>query len=63
VTGICLALCQLFSIPLWLLYARREYKRGYMKGRSEGRSAAEDFIIHLETEVDKARQEIWKEEG
>jgi hypothetical protein len=52
--GLCLLLA-LFLIEL--VGQRIAWARGYTKGWKD----AEDWIVKLETEVDQARQEIWKE--
>ena len=54
--GLCLFIA-LFLIEL--LGQRKAWQRGYAKGWKD----AEEWIVALETEVDQARQEIWKEEG
>jgi len=52
--GVCLVAA---LVILELLGQRKAWARGYQKGWKD----AEDWIVKLETEVDQARQEIWKE--
>lgn len=53
-------LCFVVAFVLAILYVSKgSYHRGYQKGRSD----AEAWIVKLETEVDQARQEIWRTEG
>lgn len=41
---------------------RKAYERGQKCGYRRGWEAAENWIVKLETEVDQARQEIWRGE-
>ena len=38
------------------------FRCGYEAGSKEGWDKAQEWIIKMETEVDQARQEIWREE-
>ena len=46
-----------FAVVLAALVDHCAFKRGYAKGHQD----AEEWIVTLETEVDQARQEIWRE--
>ena len=39
------------------------YNCGLKDGYQQGRKDAEEWIVKLETDVDQARQEIWRQES
>ena len=56
-------LCILFRDLGYRTGARDGYAKGYQEGFAAARELTECWWMRLETEVDQARQEIWREEG
>ena len=52
----------LAAFALYVEICRYCQKKAYRRGYQQGRSDAEEWIVKLETDVDQARQEIWREE-
>jgi hypothetical protein len=55
--------CGIIALALFLGLARELLVWVHHDGYKQGWEAAEEWIVTVETEVDQARQKIWKEEG
>ena len=56
-------LCFVVAAILLACLVRDWVKSAYRKGYQKGWAAAQEWIVTLETEVDRERQKIWREEA
>ena len=49
-------------LALSLFFDRRRcFRRGFRRGHEHGWKAAKEWIVEIETEIDRERQRIWRE--
>lgn len=58
--GIVVLLVELYACSEFYRSGR---ERGWREGYDAGRKAADNWWIGVETEADRERQKIWREEG
>jgi hypothetical protein len=59
----CLGLAMLLLVAFHNWAYKAGQAKGYTSGYEQGRLTADNWWIRAETEIDQARQKIWREEA